>query len=387
MKGPARLSQVLPTRQPIRFPNGIVGLFRSASSRTIWLAITVVAVAWIPSAILASLRGFESLRSFLVDYAAQSRLLVVIPLMIIAEPPLVASLVATARHLRDEGLVKDDDRPRFDSAFSAFTRWQDRPLIRIVMVVLVYLFVASAISVVTSSALMPWCYGTGGILNLSASGTWYVLISLPIMFLILLRWIWRQMVWLWFLGVASHLDLQLIPAHPDLAGGLKFVEQCLWGYLPFSFAIGAIVAGGVANRVVYLHQSIATYRYSPLIVIVVVVFLCVGPFCVFWGTLRRARHRGILEYGTLAASMGREFEQKWLAIPDKPSDGALGMTDFSATIDLYSIVANVQAMKVFPIGTRSITRLAGAAVAPAVPLALIALPFDVIVEHVIKLLF
>jgi hypothetical protein len=247
--------------------------------------------------------------------------------------------------------------------------------------------VGSTISVVASSALMPWCLGTGGILNFSAAGMWYILISLPIMFLILLRCIWRQMVWLRFLGVASHLDLQLIPAHPDRAGGLKFVEQCLWGYLPFSFAIGTIVAGGVANRVVYLHQSIVVFRYSPLMVIAVVVFLCVGPFCIFWGTLRRARHRGILEYGTLAVSMGRQFEQKWLAIPDKPSDGALGMTDFSATIDLYSIVANVQAMKLFPIGTRSIARVAGAAVAPAVPLALIALPFDVIIEHVIKLLF
>jgi hypothetical protein len=311
MKGPARLSQVLPSRQPIRFPKGIVGLFRSASARTIWLATTAFAVAWIPAAILASLHGFESLRSFLFDYAAQSRLLVVIPLLIIAEPPLVASLEATARHFRDEGLVKEEERPRFDRALNAFVRWEDGPVIRIVMVVLVYLFVASAIQVAASSALMPWCFGAGGILNFSASGTWYLLISLPIMFLLLLRWIWLQIVWFWFLGVASRLDLRLIPSHPDRAGRLKFVEQCLWGHLPFSFAIGTIVAGGVANRVVYLHQSIAAYRYSPLIVIAIAVFLCAGPFCVFWGTLRRERHRGILEYGTLAASMGREFEQKW----------------------------------------------------------------------------
>ncbi len=84
--------------------------------------------------------------------------------------------------------------------------------------------------------------------------------------------------------------------------------------------------------------------------------------------------------------MGRQFEQQWLTTPGNPRDDALKMPDFSATIDLYSIVANVQQTKTVPIGMRSIGRLAGAALAPAMPLALVVLPFDLIVKEVLKFL-
>jgi len=202
----------------------------------------------------------------------------------------------------------------------------------------------------------------------------------------LLQWVWRQLVWLWFLIIVSRLDLQLIPSHPDRAGGLIFVEQCMSLYVPFSFAVGTIVAGGVANRVLYLHQSLKSFRYSPLVVIAIVVVLCAGPLCVFCFALRRTRSRGIFQYGALATSMGRQFERKWLANPDKARDDALENPDFSATIDLYSVVANVQQTKSVPIGMRSIGRLAGAALAPAIPLALVVFPFDLIVKEVLKFL-
>lgn len=66
----------------------------------------------------------------------------------------------------------------------------------------------------------------------------------------------------------------------------------------------------------------------------------------------------VLVYSFVASSMGRQFEQQWLTTPSNPRDGALQMPDFSATIDLYSIVANVQQTKTVPIGMRSIGRLA-----------------------------
>ncbi|HTF70655.1 MAG TPA: hypothetical protein VK638_49100 [Edaphobacter sp.] len=386
MKGRSVLSKVSPRRgEPIRFSHGLLGLLRSASSGTIRLVIAAVAVTWIPPAILAAFHGLDSLRSFLVDYAAQSRLLVVIPLLILAEPPLVARLARVARHFRDAGLIKEVDLPRFASALSDFMRRGDSRIVRVVLVLLVFLL-GSVMSVDRSSSLMPWCVGAGGVANLSRAGSWYIMVSLPIVLYILLRWVWRQLLWLWFLGITSRMDLQLIPSHPDQAGGLSFVEHCMRGYLPFGFAIGTIFAGAVANRVVYLHQSLAAFKYMPIVVIAIVVIVCVAPLCVFWSTLVRTRRRGIFEYGTLAISMGRQFEHKWLVDPAQARDGALEEPDFSATTDLYSIVANVQAMTPFPIEKLSLIRLAIAALAPAIPLAFIALPFNVIMEHIIKLL-
>ncbi len=350
------------------------------------LAIFAVTIAWVPPAILTAFHGVDALRSFFTDCAAQSRLLVVIPLLILTEPALAARLMTVARKFREEKLVKEEERPQFDRAFRVLERRGDTLTVRIVTIVLVYIFLASTISVIATSQLMPWCFGPKGILTFSLAGSWYALVSLPLMLLVLLRWVWRQLVWLWFLVIVSRMDLQLIPSHPDRAAGLIFVEQCIWQYMPFSFAVGTIVAGGVANRVLYLHQSVESFRYAPLAVIALVVILCAGPLCVFWGTLRRTRRRGIFQYGALATGMGRQFEQKWLATPSSPRDDALAMTDFSATIDLYSIVANVQQTKSVPIGMRSIARLSGAALAPAIPLALIVFPFDLVVKEVFKFL-
>lgn len=41
--------------------------------------------------------------------------------------------------------------------------------------------------------------------------------------LILLRWIWRFLIWADFLFRVSRLSLVLRPGHPDLAGGLGYL--------------------------------------------------------------------------------------------------------------------------------------------------------------------
>lgn len=386
MRSTAGLSEVSSSQESIRRPQDPSVTRGSAPSRMVPSAIFAVAIAWLPPAILAAHHGADAQRRFLTDCAAQSRLLVVVPLLMLTEPRLAARLMTVARKFREEGLVKEEEWPRFDRAIRALERRGDTLIVRIVTIVLVYIFVAATLSVIAASQLMPWCFGSRGILNFSLAGSWYALVSLPIVLLVLLRWVWRQFVWLWFLFILSRMDLQLIPAHPDREAGLILVEQCIWQYMPFSFAVGTIVAGGVANRVLYLHQSVESFRYAPLAVIMLVIVLCAGPLCVFWGTLRRTRRRGIFQYGALATGMGRQFEEKWLATPSNPRDDALAMTDFSATIDLYSIVANVQQTKSVPIGMRSIARLSGAALAPAIPLALIVFPFDLVVKEVFKFL-
>jgi hypothetical protein len=386
MIGTARLSEVPLPGESTPPPHEAAAPVAFTQTRTIRIAISAVAVVWMPTAILAALHGFDAMRSFLTDCAAQSRLLVVIPLLIITEPLLAARLMTIAHKFRDEGLVKEEDWPRFDKAIRSFEGGGGTLIAQVMGLVLVYSFVASTISIIAASPLMPWCFGAHGVLTLSPAGSWYALVGLPIILFVLLQRVWRQMLWLWFLIIVSGPDLQLIPAHPDRAGGLIFVEQCMWLYMPFSFAVGTIVGGGVANRVLYLHQSPTSFRYTPLAVIAIVVILCAGPLCVFWRTLRQTRRRGIFQYGSLATSMGRQFEQQWLTTPSNPRDGALKMPDFSATIDLYPIVANVQQTKTVPIGMRSIGRLAGAALAPAIPLALVVLPFDLIVKEGLKFL-
>src|SRR5215813_5857989 len=57
-----------------------------------------VAALWMPCAVLALFQGREAFRWFVGDYAAQSRILVFIPLMILGTPPLGKRLLNIASH-------------------------------------------------------------------------------------------------------------------------------------------------------------------------------------------------------------------------------------------------------------------------------------------------
>jgi hypothetical protein len=357
---------------------------REPSFNSVKIAVGAIALAWIPLVCLCALAGTTSLRSFLLDYAAQSRLLVVIPVLIVTEPALVKRLDLIARHFLEDRLITDKDRPKFEEALTTLEKLGSSLLVQFILLASVLAVAVLGIAYVQTASFMTWCYSQRGEGSLSLAGSWYVLVSLPMVLYLLLRWIWRQILWGWFLGTISRMKLNTIPAHPDKVAGLGFVETCHRKYIPFSFAVSTIVAGGIANRVLHEHRPLTDFRLIPAFVIAVVITVFAAPLCVLFSTLLDAKRRGTFEYGALATSVGREFEQKWL-VEDKEKRPALEVQDFSATIDLYSVVANVDAMRAFPFKTSSLSRLAIWSVVPWIPIALASLPLEIVLKRLIKL--
>ena len=353
--------------------------------RSIKIAIGVVALTWIPLAILSWTQSRESLRGFAGDYAAQSRLLVVIAVLIVSEPALTKRLDLIANNFLEEKLITEEDRPRFESVLAKFRHKSGAIVPHIGLFAIAWIIVVSALPYIDRNTFLPWCYGRGGIESLSLAGSWYLLISFPVIIYLFLRWIWRQLVWGFFLNSVTRMNLQTIPAHPDKVAGLGFVETLHREYVPFSFAVGATVAGGVANRVLHGQRPLHEYEVVPVFVIVFVLTVCVAPLCVFFKPLMEAKRRGIFEYGALANAVGRQFEQKWL-VENKGGQGALEAQDFSATIDLYSVVANVEQMHMFPFDTSNIARLAIWCLIPSIPVVLSSFGFEAVMKQLIKML-
>jgi hypothetical protein len=182
------------------------------------------------------------------------------------------------------------------------------------------------------------------------------------------------------------MHLQLVPSHPDQMGGLSFLETSLRSYRPFGFAIGTIVAGGVANRIVHGKENIMTFKSTLVFVAALVALLCAGPLCTFYKALLDAKRRGTFLYGALGIGLGHEFEAKWLAPETSATPEMLEAPDFSAAIDLFSVVGNVRGMRLLPFGMQSITPLIVVALIPAIPLLLAVIPFDVLLDRILKLL-
>lgn len=388
MIAPPTLNRSLPRGERFRFPHSLLDLFHTAHPVTIRLAVAASAASWLPTMILAAMQGLDSLKLFLLDFAAQSRLLIVVPLLILTEPLLVARLKMVAHHFVNANLIRKEDVSGFEKKFNAFERSGDSVIARVVMVVLVYVFVAYALVYVRRGQIeLPiWCYATSSGGRLITAAYWYVFTAFPLVLYLLLVWMWRQLLWGRLLWSLSRMNLRLVPAHPDLMGGLGFVQIYLRGYLPLGFAIGAIVAGAVGNRVVHLHQPMSAFQHIAIGTIAFVLVLCVGPLFGFFVLLLRTKTHGIFEYGTLGSDLGRQFETKWLG-PDREVDSAiLDKPDFSATIDLYSVVAYVHQMKFFPVALQYLLELTFVTLIPAVPIALFIVPFDVLLKGAMKLL-
>jgi hypothetical protein len=368
-----------------------LGLIKPDQPRIIYRAVLVALVGWAPLVALAAVQAStlwgDNVRSLLFDFAVYTRSLIAAPLFIVAELICIPQLGSIVRHFLDGGLVSESDRPRFDAAVVSTRRLRDSKAVEVITIVLSYALIVALIRYVPPSEFPAWHKSEGNEHPvLSFAGWWHALVSIPLLNVLFFGWLWRLFLWGRLLLLLSRLDLQLIPAHPDHAAGLKFVSYSLRAFSLLGCALGAIVAGFVANHVMHAGVQLAAYLYLIGGSIVCVLILFSGPLLTFSGKLFRARRRGIFAYGALATSEGKQFERKWLDRAGGIDESALEVPDFSATTDLYQVVSNVYDMGTIPLDLKDLVPLAIATLLPFVPVALMAVPLDVLLRQLANLL-
>jgi hypothetical protein len=344
--------------------------------------LAVIATGWVVPLVLVAVRAGDaesgSLRSFALDFAIHARSLVAAPLFILAEVLCAPRLGAAAIHFLDTGIVPESERSRFDAIVRSTVRLRDARLSRVIVAIVAYAVVFGLLN--ADLQLPVWQRDSSGF---SVAGWWHVLVSIPIVLVLTLGWVWLVFLWTRFLWLVSGLDLRLIPAHPDNAAGLRFLGYSLRAYSMVGFAFGTIVAGGLANRVARTGATQAMFIDTALVLVALVVLLFTAPLLVFLSKLLHVWRRGVLLYGGLASKLGREFEEKWFGENPGP---ALQVPDFSATIDLYSVVDYVYQMRFVPVDFTSLVVLIVVTLLPLVPVLFMGFPIEVLAEFA-KLLF
>jgi hypothetical protein len=365
----------------------LLDLFRDATAPMLIRAAIIAAVAWVPSAILSAFQGMPAFLSFLTDYAVLSRFLIIIPVLILAERPLDARYALVAHHF-EMSLVAEHQRFRFESLWASYERLKDSSAIKVILLLVTY-----ALAGWLSKFLHPegfeflnWWKGGGGFSFFSLAGTWAFFISYPILVYLTILWIWRQMMWARFLRGTTLLKLRLIAVHPDHLGGLGFLEAALLAQLPFSFCLGVGLAGAIANRVFHEGQQVFAYRFLAPVLIAVALLIAATPYFFFTPTLIQMRRRGMLKYGALARAVGEQFEHKWLDREDGLNEEVLGTSDFASTRNLYGVVDYIDEIRVVPVAAINVYLFVIAALIPCIPVVIAAIPFNVLMKVVMKLL-
>ncbi len=368
-------------------PWRFLDLLHGASEHLIILTAVAVAVAWVPLAVLSALRGGTTFLSFLTDYASQSRFLIILPVLMLGAPSLHKRLARVTHHL--EEFVPESQLSAFNAGRVSFHRLRNSTIANVVMVLLIYALVVWLGQFLSpqGAEIVDWWKGPGGFRWFSPAGTWALFVSYPIPAFFTLLWLWRQLLWTRFMWTTARLDLRLIAAHPDGVGGIGFVESALRGQQPFSFCLGAALAGAVANRMFHHGQKLTSFGDVAAVLVAAVLLICVAPYFTFTPALTQMRRSGMLKYGGFARAAGEHFEKKWLERPEGINQDVLMVADFSAVNDLYGVVRNVNDVSVLPVGRVDLYGLFAAAFVPAIPVVIGSVPFDVVARGAIKMLF
>src|SRR5580658_8744002 len=210
----------------------LVALIHDERPHTLRRCVVASALIWLPLAMLTAIRGNfvggMSWDPFLTDFGAQTRFLVVPPLLILAESIVWPRLGALAAEFLESGLIRPTDYPRYREAVASTGRLMNSTAVEVITLAIAYAFV---LSLFLSHAVheLPGWHGfhreTG--FAFSPAGWWAMLVSLPLLVLLELGWIWRLCLWTRFLWLMNRLDLHLVAAHPDHSAGLRFLGYSL----------------------------------------------------------------------------------------------------------------------------------------------------------------
>jgi hypothetical protein len=352
-------------------------------------ATTRIAVAiglgWLPL-LLLSLIGADatSLPSFARDVAVHARFLLAVPLFIAAEYVVLPRLESMAQYFAATNLVPASRRAEYEELLASSRRLSSGVWPSGFLTIAVYAL-AIPLAIVVPRELLP-LWQRGSLAGFSMAGWWHLAISLPMLLGLLLAWLWRLGVWFRFLWRMAHMGLYLVAAHPDQTGGLQFLAYSPRILSTLALPIGIVVAGSMANKVIAGASPIG-HEATPIITAVVTLLLFATPPLVFTRTLLVAWRLGVYRYGDLAARAGEVFEARWFAEGKELDTDLLERPDFSATTDLYAIVANVYAMRTAIYDIPGLLSIVVASVLPFAPIWLSAIPFSTIVNHLVDALF
>lgn len=365
-----------------------LGLVKPDEPRVIKRAVAAAAIAWVPLAIAVIAQTIVaadgSAASFFTDFGVYARYLITIPALFLAESDCIPRLEAIVRHFVTTGLIASKDLLRYERAVASTRRLLNPPYGDLIALVATYVVVLAFSAYISPEMVPHWQRGGPG--RYSIAGWWNFFISLPMLLILFFGWLWRLVLWARFLMLVAALDLQLLPSHPDQAGGLKFVSTSLRGFRLISLGLGAVAAGTVADRVLIHGQDLLSFKMLVVGLLIFLLILFAGPLTVFVTKLRQTKTRGTFKYGAMANRLGGEFEAKWLGPEKRTGSEMLEAPDFSATTDYYAVTANVYEMRDVPFRTKDLISPIAPALLPFLVVALFTIPVQVVFDTIVKLL-
>ena len=309
----------------------------------------------------------------LQHFGVHVRCLVAIPLLIAAEGFTEGISRRIVPYFVTSGLVTNAMKPRFGEVLQQAVRLRDS-------------WVASA-AMAALAVLLAWRFtGTGealqddalswavsretGLPRLGFGGWWFLFVVRPVFTFFLLHWVWRLVVTVVAFWRVARLDLQLVPTHPDGAGGLGFLGRVPLAFSPIILAMSSVVAAHWAHQILYHGAHVTSFKLPLALFVAVIVVIFLGPFLLFAPPLGRLKRRSLLEYGALVGEHGRLVQRRWILCEPVEDKGLLDAPELGP-VAMYEAVVRI---KPVPLGKKAVVAVVAPALLPMLPVIALEVP-------------
>jgi hypothetical protein len=308
-------------------------------------ALVLAAIGWLPPVLLTAIAGGPHAGLVGLD----TRFLIAIPVLLWAETFVDVRVQAAVAQFTARGIVTPADLPRFQAIVADTQRLHRSARATVAIVLLAFgLSVARRLH--------------GHASQLPVVDAWISYLSLPLVRIVLLQWIRRWALWALLLFRVSRLDLRLEPIHPDLAGGLGFLEQATTAFLSLEVAVGSVLGGRLMQELADDFSDLGMAKTEVAAFALITIAMTFGPLVCFSRKLLLCKQRGQLGYGELASRHNRLFAERWLG---GAGGDPLGDPSISSLADLGTSYGSIDRMRPLPVGRQSIIAVLAVCLIPA----------------------
>ena len=286
--------------------------------RAIRRAGILTAVCWVPLFLAAFLEGRALLGQWqdplARHFSIHVQMLIVLPLLIIAEAMAEKVFRRVVRNFSVTGLVDSTNEDAFRAALRRAERLRDSKWGVIFVLALVLVRLAVSFALLNHAAMMTWAHGSPDrpLIGAPVAAVWYLVVCRSVLAALFGAWLWRLVVgWALFRWI-SKVDLKLVPTHPDRLGGLGFLQGSTKAAVLVVLAAGAFVAAPLSHEVVFGGASVKGLPLPIAIFVAIVLVVAAGPLFQFSGKLKSLKRKSLLQYGGLVARQGKLVHRKWI---------------------------------------------------------------------------
>ena len=200
----------------------ITNLILSNDGHTGVRILVLSGIAWLPLAVLTLIDGTfmatDITMPFVKDVVPYVRGLIVIPLLVIADNVIEPMMSRVLKYLHTSGVVPDSEQVHLDNAIDRMARLINAKWIQVILVALAvlisWLLQADYVDMWTDRGVTSWAMQLeNGKVNETLAGTWFLLVTSPMVSFLVYRWIWRVIAWSIFLYRVSLMKLELYASH------------------------------------------------------------------------------------------------------------------------------------------------------------------------------